>query len=113
MILVAVARGDRLFVYLLEHLRRPPVGALSAHALYLEALADVVICHGALRDGDGGVVCVHADNASAAEAIALGDPLVAFGFHALSTTRSRSDRAATGADSGIRSAVSTVNLRPM
>ena len=65
---------------MLEYLRRPPVGALSAHAQYLETLADSVVCHGALRDGDGGLVCVHADSESAAEAIALGDPLVAFGF---------------------------------
>lgn len=68
-----------MFVYLLEHLRRPPAAAANAHAMYIASLDDVV-CHGPLRSGDGDVVCLHAESESAAEAIAIADPLVAYGF---------------------------------
>ncbi len=72
----------RLFAYFLDNLARPSIAAVSAHVSYLRALGSrgVLVVGGPFRDGEGAVVCVVADDETAADAIARADPLVAFGF---------------------------------
>ncbi len=74
--------AGRLFAYLLDHVARPPVAAVSAHVMYLRLLGSrgSLVVGGPYKDGHGGVVCVVAEDEQVAEGIAQADPLVVFGF---------------------------------
>jgi uncharacterized protein YciI len=72
----------RTFVYFLENVSRPPPEAIARHVVHLRALDDsgaLVVC-GPFADGDGGMVCLTAEDENAARTMAANDPFVAEGF---------------------------------